>query len=75
MLPLPITVIFMPASNQCDARLIPVAIGRFGAATRGTGPLPHSKLDIIDAGHFPREDTAAEHAALVTGWSRSPASR
>jgi pimeloyl-ACP methyl ester carboxylesterase len=30
--------------------------------------LRHSKLDIIDAGHFTWEDAADEYAALVTGW-------
>ena len=30
--------------------------------------LPHSKLEIIDAGHFTWEDGADEFAALVTGW-------
>jgi pimeloyl-ACP methyl ester carboxylesterase len=30
--------------------------------------LPHSNLDVIDAGHFTWEDAAAEYAALVTGW-------
>jgi pimeloyl-ACP methyl ester carboxylesterase len=30
--------------------------------------LPHSKLDIIDAGHFTWEDAAAKYAALVTSW-------
>ena len=30
--------------------------------------LPHSKLDVIDAGHFTWEDAAAEYAALVTSW-------
>jgi len=30
--------------------------------------LPHSKLDIIDAGHFTWEDAADEYAALVTTW-------
>jgi pimeloyl-ACP methyl ester carboxylesterase len=30
--------------------------------------LPHSKLDVIDAGHFTWEDAAAEYAALVTRW-------
>ncbi len=30
--------------------------------------LPHSKLDIIDAGHFTWEDAAADYAALVTSW-------
>ena len=30
--------------------------------------LPHSKLDIIDAGHFTWEDAADEYAALVTNW-------
>jgi pimeloyl-ACP methyl ester carboxylesterase len=30
--------------------------------------LPHSRLDILDAGHFTWEDAAAEYAALVTTW-------
>jgi pimeloyl-ACP methyl ester carboxylesterase len=30
--------------------------------------LPHSKLDILDAGHFTWEDAAQEYAALVTSW-------
>jgi pimeloyl-ACP methyl ester carboxylesterase len=30
--------------------------------------LPHSKLDLLDAGHFTWEDAADEYAALVTGW-------
>jgi pimeloyl-ACP methyl ester carboxylesterase len=30
--------------------------------------LRHSRLDIIDAGHFTWEDAADEYAALVTGW-------
>jgi pimeloyl-ACP methyl ester carboxylesterase len=30
--------------------------------------LPHSKLDIIDAGHFTWEDGADQYAALVTTW-------
>ena len=30
--------------------------------------LPHSKLDILDAGHFTWEDGAEEYAALVTSW-------
>jgi len=30
--------------------------------------LPHSKLDIVDAGHFTWEDAAAEYAALTTSW-------
>jgi pimeloyl-ACP methyl ester carboxylesterase len=30
--------------------------------------LPHSKLDIIDAGHFAWEDNATGYARLVTGW-------
>jgi pimeloyl-ACP methyl ester carboxylesterase len=37
--------------------------------------LPHSKLDVIDVGHFTWEDSAAEYAALVTGWWRDSASR
>jgi pimeloyl-ACP methyl ester carboxylesterase len=30
--------------------------------------LPHSKLDVIDAGHFTWEDGADEYAALVGSW-------
>ena len=30
--------------------------------------LPHSKLDIIDSGHFTWEDSADEYASLVTAW-------
>jgi pimeloyl-ACP methyl ester carboxylesterase len=30
--------------------------------------LPHSKLDIIDAGHFTWEDGADDYATLVTTW-------
>jgi pimeloyl-ACP methyl ester carboxylesterase len=30
--------------------------------------LPHSKLDILDAGHFTWEDAAQEYAALITSW-------
>jgi pimeloyl-ACP methyl ester carboxylesterase len=30
--------------------------------------LPHSKLDVLDAGHFTWEDSATDYAALVTGW-------
>ena len=30
--------------------------------------LPHSKLDIIDAGHFTWEDGADQYATLVTTW-------
>lgn len=30
--------------------------------------LPHSRLDVIDAGHFTWEDAAAEYSALVTTW-------
>ncbi len=32
--------------------------------------LPHSKLDVIDAGHFAWEGAADQYAALVTGWLR-----
>jgi pimeloyl-ACP methyl ester carboxylesterase len=35
--------------------------------------LPRSKLDVLDAGHFTWEDSAAEYAALVTGWWRAAA--
>ncbi|MFJ2651478.1 alpha/beta fold hydrolase [Streptomyces sp. NPDC087420] len=30
--------------------------------------LPHSKLDIVDAGHFTWEDAADAYAAIVTAW-------
>ena len=30
--------------------------------------LPHSKLDIVDAGHFTWEDGADQYAALITTW-------
>jgi pimeloyl-ACP methyl ester carboxylesterase len=30
--------------------------------------LPHSKLDLLDAGHFTWEDGADDYAALVTSW-------
>jgi pimeloyl-ACP methyl ester carboxylesterase len=30
--------------------------------------LPHSKLDIVDAGHFTWEDAADQYTALVTSW-------
>jgi pimeloyl-ACP methyl ester carboxylesterase len=30
--------------------------------------LPHSKLDIVDAGHFTWEDATDQYAALVTSW-------
>jgi pimeloyl-ACP methyl ester carboxylesterase len=30
--------------------------------------LPHSKLDLIDAGHFTWEDAADKYAELVTSW-------
>jgi pimeloyl-ACP methyl ester carboxylesterase len=30
--------------------------------------LPHSKLDVIDAGHFTWEDGADDYAALVAAW-------
>ena len=32
--------------------------------------LPHSRLDLIDAGHFTWEDAAAEYSALITSWWR-----
>ena len=32
--------------------------------------LPHSKLDVIDAGHFTWEEAASEYAALVARWWR-----
>jgi pimeloyl-ACP methyl ester carboxylesterase len=35
--------------------------------------LPHSKLDVIDAGHFTWEDAPGEYAALVTDWWRGAA--
>jgi pimeloyl-ACP methyl ester carboxylesterase len=33
--------------------------------------LPHSTLDMVDAGHFTWEDAADEYAALVTSWWRA----
>jgi pimeloyl-ACP methyl ester carboxylesterase len=30
--------------------------------------LPHSKLDLLDAGHFTWEDAPDEYATLVTTW-------
>jgi pimeloyl-ACP methyl ester carboxylesterase len=30
--------------------------------------LPHSKLDLLDAGHFTWEDAADDYATLVTSW-------
>ena len=30
--------------------------------------LPHSKLDILDAGHFTWEDATDQYAALVITW-------
>jgi pimeloyl-ACP methyl ester carboxylesterase len=36
--------------------------------------LPNSRLDVIDAGHFTWEDSAAAYATLVTGWWRAVAS-
>lgn len=32
--------------------------------------LPTSKLDVLDAGHYPWEDASDEYAALVTAWWR-----
>jgi len=37
--------------------------------------LPHSTLDVIDAGHFTWEDASADYAALVTSWWRGAANR
>jgi pimeloyl-ACP methyl ester carboxylesterase len=53
-----------------------------GAADTATPPvnatflherLPHSKLEIIDAGHFTWEDSAADYTTLVTSWWRGAA--
>jgi pimeloyl-ACP methyl ester carboxylesterase len=30
--------------------------------------LPHSRLDILDAGHFTWEDAATQYAALAAAW-------
>jgi hypothetical protein len=30
--------------------------------------LPHSRLGIVDAGHFAWEDAASEYAALIASW-------
>jgi pimeloyl-ACP methyl ester carboxylesterase len=32
------------------------------------GCLPHSELDLVDAGHFTWEDAADQYAEIVTGW-------
>jgi pimeloyl-ACP methyl ester carboxylesterase len=50
-----------------------IAGGRDGAVPPANSEylhqrLPHSKLDIIDVGHFTWEDGADEYAALVTSW-------
>jgi pimeloyl-ACP methyl ester carboxylesterase len=36
--------------------------------------LPHSKLNVLDAGHFTWEDAAADYAALIISWWRGTAS-
>jgi hypothetical protein len=52
---------------------VEIAFGR----QAGTGPvnarflherLPHSKLDVIDVGHFPWEDATTQYPAPVTSW-------
>jgi pimeloyl-ACP methyl ester carboxylesterase len=30
--------------------------------------LPHSKLDLVDVGHFTWEDAADQDAEIITGW-------
>jgi pimeloyl-ACP methyl ester carboxylesterase len=45
---------------------VPLANGEFMAER-----LPHSRLDILDTGHFTWEDAADEYAALVIGWWRA----
>ncbi|MFD9007048.1 alpha/beta fold hydrolase [Streptomyces sp. NPDC059582] len=30
--------------------------------------LPHSELDVLDAGHFVWEEAVVDYAAAVTGW-------
>ena len=30
--------------------------------------LPHSQLNLVDAGHFTWEDAADQDAEIVTGW-------
>jgi hypothetical protein len=32
------------------------------------GCLPHSELDLVDAGHVTWEDAADQDAEIVTGW-------
>jgi len=32
------------------------------------GRLPHSELDLVDAGHFTWEDAADQDAEIVAGW-------
>jgi pimeloyl-ACP methyl ester carboxylesterase len=35
--------------------------------------LPHSRLDVLDAGHFVWEEAADEYADVITGWWRANA--
>jgi pimeloyl-ACP methyl ester carboxylesterase len=55
-------------------RLPSLVVGSGGAAVPPVNAeflhdrLPHSKLDLLDAGHFTWEDAPDEYAALVTGW-------
>ena len=43
--------------------------GRCHRATTGTPErLPHSQLDLVDAGHLTWEDAADQDAEIVTGW-------
>jgi hypothetical protein len=72
-------------SQRSDALLSPRAMGEFIIAVAedtAVPPanasflherLPHSKLDVLDAGHFTWEDSAADYAALVTSWWRAAA--
>ena len=54
-------------AGACDTAVPPVN------ATFLHEQLPHSKLDIVDAGHFTWEDAAPKYAALVTSWWRGAA--
>jgi pimeloyl-ACP methyl ester carboxylesterase len=58
---------------QIQTPVLVIAGGRDGAVPPVNAEflheqLPHSKLDIIDAGHFTWEDAADQYAALVKTW-------
>jgi hypothetical protein len=46
-------------------------VGLGGATEQPPVPherLPHSELDLVDAGHVSWEDAADQDAEIVTGW-------